>query len=259
MLDRAIICGNVRKGELQAAASMLTRFMDDAVRQPISARCYIERLSKRIAQNQCDLCASDLVLDQHLVVEVARLQNAFLAQHGMEVGARAKLLIDGHGDLRAEHVFLGSKSDSPSVIDCLEFDSELRWLDPAEEMAFLAVECRSLGGAAAARTLLSRYRATTVRPPSHELIDFYASQSAMTRAKLAAWHLRDPAFARRAAAWRARAQSYVLMAVRYIRRANRKSQPGPRSSGSGLRFDRPVLQQRRDRLAGQHAPNGFAE
>jgi aminoglycoside phosphotransferase family enzyme len=259
MLDRAIVERTVRKGDLHAVAAMLIHFFAGAARQPISGPAYIEHLSKRIAQNQRDLSASDLALDKHLVAEVAGLQNAFLVRHGMQVGARGEQLIDGHGDLRAEHVYLGSESDAPGVIDCLEFDSRLRWLDPAEEMAFLAVECRLLGGGAAARTLLSCYRAGTARPASSELIDFYASQSAMTRAKLAAWHLRDPAFAQHAVSWRARAQSYLLMAARYIRRASRKSQPDLSRSGSALGFGGPLLQQGRDRLPGQHAPDGFAE
>ena len=78
------------------------------------------------------------------------------------------------------------------MIDCLEFDSDLRWVDPAEEIAFLALECRKLGAGAVARALVAHYRASTLTPPDAALMDFYTSQSAMTRAKLAAWHVRDP-------------------------------------------------------------------
>jgi len=134
-------------------------------------------------------------------------------------------LIDGHGDLRPEHVYLGSETQRPCVIDCLEFDPQLRWLDPGEEMAFLAMECRMLGARALSRALLARYRSATLTPPDSSLMDFYTSQSALTRAKLAAWHLHDPEFARHAAAWRARVQRYLLMAARSISRANHHREP----------------------------------
>jgi aminoglycoside phosphotransferase family enzyme len=153
------------------------------------------------------------------------MQLAFLTEHEASIGARAEYLIDGHGDLRPEHVYLGSDSEGPCVIDCLEFDAALRWLDPAEEMTFLALECRMLGARTLSAALLARYRAASLAPPDDPLMDFYTSQSALTRAKLAAWHLRDPEIARRAPAWRARAQRYLLMAARYVLRANRHREP----------------------------------
>ena len=221
MLDRAIADGSVRKADLVSLACMLTRFFDGAVRQPLDVSQYAARLEERVLQNRHDLSAGDLGLDRARVQRVTALQLQFLSSHHDLLGPRAACLIDGHGDLRPEHLYLGSGSEAPCVIDCLEFDSQLRWLDPAEEMAFLALECRKLGASAAARTLVSHYRSLTLAPPSEGLIDFYMSYSALTRAKLAAWHVRDPQFAPRAAAWRGRALSYLADSVRLITRALR--------------------------------------
>ena len=244
MLDRAIIEHRVRKHDLQALVLRLSRFFAAAVRQPMSASRYIEHLSARTAQNQRDLCSPDLGLNHRLVTRITGMQFAFLAAHESSIGARAQHLIDGHGDLRPEHVYLGSDSDEPCVIDCLEFDAGLRWLDPAEEVAFLALECRMLGGRALSRALLSQYRAATLTPPDVAIMDFYMSQGALTRAKLAAWHLRDPEIARHAPAWRARAQRYLLAAARYVRRANRHAEPqsdsalsGPATAGDVIRIN----------------------
>lgn len=187
MLDRAIADGSVCKSDLTAVASMLIRFFDGAMRQPLEAGRY-------------------------------------LSKNRELVGTRSAALIEGHGDLRPEHIYLGSASDAPCVIDCLEFDSKLRWLDPAEEMAFLALECDKLGASEVARTLVSEYRWATLLPPAPTLIDFYMSQGALTRAKLAAWHVRDPEFAPRAAEWRARALSYLAEGARKIAQALRMSQ-----------------------------------
>jgi aminoglycoside phosphotransferase family enzyme len=51
-------------------------------------------------------------------------------------------LIDRHGDLRPEHVWLG---DSVRIIDCLEFNDRLRMVDPLDEIAFLDFEREHLG------------------------------------------------------------------------------------------------------------------
>src|SRR5581483_6302626 len=221
MLDRAIADGSVRKAGLISLASMLTHFFDSAVRQPLNADQYVARLEERVLQNRHDLSAADLGLDRIRIQRVTALQLDFLSSHRDLLGTRAACLIDGHGDLRPEHLYLGTGSEAPCVIDCLEFDSRLRWLDPAEEMAFLALECRKLGATGAARTLVSHYRSLTLAPPPEVLMDFYMSQSALTRAKLAAWHVRDPQFVVRAATWRGRALSYLADGARLITRALR--------------------------------------
>jgi aminoglycoside phosphotransferase family enzyme len=221
MLDRAIAERTLRKQDVQSLVSMLTGFFDGAVRQQLSEPRYVERLLERTDRNRRDLCAPELGLDARCISRIIEMQMAFLEERKALVRPRAAHLIDGHGDLRPEHIYLGSASDSPSVIDCLEFDSELRWVDPAEEIAFLALECRKLGAGPLAHALVAQYRASTLTPPSAALMDFYTSQSAMTRAKLAAWHVRDPELARDAALWRTRASRYLSIAARYIRRASR--------------------------------------
>ena len=259
MLDSAIAGRVLRKSDVQAVASMLTRFFDRAVRQQLSGSRYIRRMLERTVQNQQDLCAPDLGLDARRISRIVEMQLAFLEQQQVLVGARAAHLIDGHGDLRPEHVYLGSSSDAPCVIDCLEFDSDLRWVDPAEEVAFLALECRKLGAGAVARALVSHYEASTLTPPSAAVMDFYSSQSAMTRAKLAAWHVRDPALRKDTELWRARARSYLRIAALYIRRANCPPGSGANSPDSITGVDRPVLEPRRKWLSGQHAPDRLAE
>jgi uncharacterized protein len=244
---------------VHAVTSMLTRFFDGAVRQTLSEPRQVERMLERTVLNQRDLCAPELGLDARRISRIIEMQLGFLEQRKTLVGARAAHLIDGHGDLRPEHIYLGSGSDSPCVIDCLEFEPDLRWVDPAEEIAFLALECRKLGAAAVARALVAHYRASTLTPPCAALMDFYTSQSAMTRAKLAAWHVRDPELARDAESWRARASSYLGIAARHIRRANRPPRSGVDGPESAAGLDGPLLEQRRKWLSRQDTPDRLAE
>ena len=68
--------------------------------------------------------------------------------------AQAGRIIEAHGDLRPEHICLEAE---PQIIDCLEFSRELRILDPADELAFLALECERLGAPAFAATIFETY------------------------------------------------------------------------------------------------------
>jgi uncharacterized protein len=256
MLDRAVVEHRVRAVELTALSACLARFFESATRRPMSASRYIARLRALAETNRLELCASELRLDARRVKAVCAAQLAFISAHAVELGERGALLVDGHGDLRPEHLYLGSAEDAPCAIDCLEFNNDLRRLDPAEELAFLALECRRISASRVGRILLSRFRAASRKPPSQALLYFYMSQRSMTRAKLTAWHLRDPQFVRRAAVWRALAHSYVADAAEYVRRAEHETQ---RADCSTIELDGPAIQQGNKRLSGDHAPHGLAE
>jgi predicted kinase len=91
-------------------------------------------------------------------------------------------VIDGHGDLRPEHVCL---LDPPAVFDCIEFNGALRQVDVLDELCFLAMECDALdAGAVGERILKTCLERSQDRPPA-ELTAFYKSYRACVRAKVA--------------------------------------------------------------------------
>jgi aminoglycoside phosphotransferase family enzyme len=103
---------------------------------------------------------------------------------------RARKLVDGHGDLRPEHVFIG---DPVRIIDCLEFNSKLRAVDPLDEIAFLCIECDRLGASWASDYLRRRILQTrTGGAGSDALFCFYRCYRATLRARLALAHLLEP-------------------------------------------------------------------
>ena len=253
MLDRVIAQGTVRARDLEALVAALAAFFRSARRRPMTSRVYLGRVRARIQQNARELRAADLRLNRRRVDAVVRVQREFLARAADAVAARASALVEGHGDLRPEHVCLESP---PCVIDGLEFDPDLRRLDPAEEMAFLALECARLGAPGLAEDLLQRYRAGLPDRVPAALIHFYMSRLAATRAQIAAWHVRDPQFPRRRP-WIARAHSYLADALRYGRLALREIEARRPASIVGL--EGPALQQRGERLARKHATQCEAE
>ena len=122
-------------------------------------------------------------------------------------------IVEGHGDLRPEHIYLNG---TPRIIDCLEFRSDLRIIDPVSEIAYLALECRRLGDGRVEKPLLRRYRQRTGDDPPRELFHFYAALNALIRARIAIQHLSEPG-ARAPAEWVNRAAEYLNIAAEECR------------------------------------------
>ncbi len=218
-LDRLLAQRAVRGRDLERLLRRLAAFFKRAEQRPLSDPAYRARLRRQIVHNAHELGAADLALNSRQVAQLARSQLRFLAEHAGVFTGRGARLVDGHGDLRPEHVFLGACASGACVIDCLEFDRDLRRLDPAEEIAFLALECARLSAPRLAARLLAGYRSLTGDPVPRALSEFYMSRRAAVRAQISAWHLRDEAFAAERRLWRARARSYLSDALRLSRRA----------------------------------------
>lgn len=211
MLDRVLACRALRDQDLDAVARMLARFYRRrAARLPFQGRDYLKRLRDRTTENARELRAPDLELDRRRVDAVIEAQRRVLQRAGPLLAARGARVLEGHGDLRPEHVSLGPPA---CAIDCLEFDRDLRTFDPAEELAFLALECARLGAPETGEALLRRCCAALGDPVHPAVLRFYMGQRALVRAKIAAWHLRDPQFTDRRT-WIARAHSYLDDALR---------------------------------------------
>ena len=99
---------------------------------------------------------------------------------------RRRRIVDGHGDLRPEHIWLDHQV---RIIDCLEFNPRLRAVDPFDEIAFLDLECERLGAAWAGRYIRARVERGLREDLPLELYHFYRSYRATLRARLAIAHL----------------------------------------------------------------------
>ena len=96
----------------------------------------------------------------------------------------------------------------PVIIDCLEFNRDLRILDSASELTFLALECERMGAIEIGQLILKKYAEETGDWPSSGLLAFYKSYHACVRAKIAIWHLKDAGIHDRAN-WIAKANRYL--------------------------------------------------
>lgn len=250
MLDRALATGTVTDVQFDRVVRRLAKFFRGARCHPIDGKSYVRRLRRQIAANRRELQRFGARLQQRLVDQVASAQLECLARLRAALAERGAHVVDGHGDLKPEHVCLGPPL---CVIDRLEFDPELRRLDPFEELAFLALELERIGHQDLAAQLLRRSALLCRDHVAGAVIHFYMSHRAATRAMLAAWHLDDPQFPD-ARPWIARAHSYLRDALRHARRALR------RASQAQLQIrGRPAVKQGRKRRAVGNAPHGLAD
>lgn len=207
-LERLLAAKRLNDEQLQALTQTLARFYAAAARASWDGRGYRRALTAEIERTAVDLAAPVLTLDggQVRAIAAALLQRLAAMTGGFHARVTAGRVVDAHGDLRPEHIFF---TPEPQIIDCLEFSAELRLLDSAAEVAFLALECERLGHGKVAARIVDLYRERGDDDIDAELLAFYRSLRAFVRAKLAAWHLREELDAATAAHWRTRAQWYL--------------------------------------------------
>ena len=114
-----------------------------------------------------------------------RLSDRFLAGRAELLSARmsAGRIVDGHGDLLADDIFC--LDDGPRILDCLEFDDRLRWLDGLDDAAFLAMDLERLGQPGLADQFTRWYLEFSGDPAPAALRHHYVAYRAFVRAKVA--------------------------------------------------------------------------
>lgn len=207
MLDARIRRAAIERADVHGAALALAKFYAEGPPSGLSAAAYLEHLGEGVRSDRRELCRPEFGLATEQMNAIAGVQLAFLERRAelFEARVRDGRIVEGHGDLRPEHICLVPE---PAIIDCLEFSRELRLVDPADELAFLALECERLGNAAVGRWFLEVYSEVSGDAPPEPLLRFHRTYRALRRATIAAWHLQDPSV-RDHARWRKRAQWYL--------------------------------------------------
>jgi aminoglycoside phosphotransferase family enzyme len=218
MLDHAILHHHLDDADLLRLAKRLAGFYLGLPPEPVACESYRDKFRRQIAANQQELRNEEFELAERRVNGITGAQLAALDHIGslLDQRVQAGRIVEAHGDLRPEHVYLGK---SIAIIDCLEFSRELRVVDSADELGFLALECERLGAPPAGVTILKHYSLLAADSPPVGLLHFYQSCRAATRALIAARHLLDEKF-RHSPHWQDRAGEYLDLAERHISQAS---------------------------------------
>jgi aminoglycoside phosphotransferase family enzyme len=216
MLDRRIAARAVPLPAVDEVARRLTAFYRSARPVRITADDYVRRLTDEVEFDRSILAEPARRLP---AARVNRLSDAVLRlidRAGPLLATRvgARRIVDGHGDLRPEHICLGPPV---AIIDRLEFNSALREIDPVDELAFLGFECGRLGAPSVGRRFLSVYRRETRDPFPPGLVRLYVGSRALLRARLAIEHTGDHR-ALTGEHWVSRARAYLRLAEHAVLR-----------------------------------------
>jgi aminoglycoside phosphotransferase family enzyme len=192
MLDVALAQGTATREDVERAADLLAGFFRAAPAERIADALYLGRFAHDLALDRALLCDPAFALADAAPGDLLDRLGAWLEteREALLTRLHGGHVIEGHGDLRPEHIFLGPP---PAVIDALEFDRTLRMLDPAEEIAFLALECDRLGAAWAGAIVRDRCATARGAAASARVSAFYLAFRACLRARLCVGHLQDAA------------------------------------------------------------------
>ena len=210
MLDHVIEHGTVSEADVVGFAEKLAAFYRAAppVSQSIEQVC--QRFAAEHERNAVLLSDVQFELDHVMTKAALECMTKALSTARPLLNSRveAGAFLEGHGDLRPEHVCLIAP---PVVIDCLEFNRDMRLVDPFDDIAFLDLECERLGAPWVGRKVLNICRRELSSQLPDGLFDFYRSARALLRARLALAHLIEPD-PRTPAKWEPRARAYVKIA-----------------------------------------------
>jgi aminoglycoside phosphotransferase family enzyme len=212
MLDRLIARGGPGAAEIDALGDVLAAFYRSVAALQVPGSEHLAYFAQQQALNRDLLPRPAFALDG-VGKAVARLDRA-LEHAAPLLRARAErgCIVDGHGDLRPEHVCM---LERPVVIDALEFDPALRRSDPLDEIAFLGMECAAAGAAWIGPRLADRCLPELDHGARPALWPLYTAYRALLRARLAVAHLLEPQV-REPQRWRPLAQRYVDLALQAL-------------------------------------------
>lgn len=168
--------------EAQSLGQTLARF--HAACPPARGEHGAERTRSEIDRNLEELLRQPQTpQDRRAARALAGFMHAFIDRNtaGLNERAAGGRVREGHGDLRAEHVVL---SPTLLVVDCVEFDAELRTLDVADDLAFLLMDLARLGADRTARSVVDSYRRAGGDCGPDGLLWFFAVHRTLVRAKV---------------------------------------------------------------------------
>jgi aminoglycoside phosphotransferase family enzyme len=212
LLGARIRGGTARPSDIAGLGEMLARFYGGAPRIVLTAAEHLQWWTQAIARAEVSLRDFASALPERTVTAVLSGLRRFLADDQALLADRATAgrIVDGHGDLRPEHVFIGPPL---MLLDRLEFDARLRWADPFDEAMFLGLECERLGAPWVGPQLVASLEARLDDEPPPALLAFYRRHRACMRASLSIEHLRD-ARPRTPERWPRQAADYLDLALR---------------------------------------------
>lgn len=194
-LDRCLQDGRLGPADMRLLAETIARFHDSLPPRKDSDSAYEVDRATRPARNNfvhLDPAAFDDPGQQRLaVIEAWTLQQAEALAAGFARRARAGAVRECHGDLHLENLLLQQGRFIP--FDAIEFNPNLRWIDVANDIAFLAMDLMARARGDFAYGVLCGWLEATGDYDSLTVLRFYLVYRSMVRAVVTAIRRRQGA------------------------------------------------------------------
>ena len=189
LLDQAIPAETVTAQHISELAETLAKFYRQTEIVAMDKADAIANIRSLLDRNEQSLRNPDFGLSPTFVEPILTTVRGLLNDNQDLIIDRVEQgwIRDCHGDLRPEHVHLGPPV---RLIDRLEFNDDLRWHDPFEEIVDLGLECERLGAQWIYPRLVAELTRRLEVDISKRLLAFYAGLHGCVRARLAIEHIR---------------------------------------------------------------------
>lgn len=202
--------GELGTDQLEAVSVLLSRFHEkESLGRPApwNPEQWFARTARPVRESLTAIAQSKLIEPPRIEM-IGSLVEERLAVLRPRFEARrlAGRAVDAHGDLHLDHLWFDADAEGPLLIDCIEFNADLRRIDQASEVAFLAMDLRYRDRNDLAEWFLASYAMQSDDYDLFPVVDFFASYRALVRAKVAALAAADSNIAE---SQRARARTSV--------------------------------------------------
>jgi aminoglycoside phosphotransferase family enzyme len=216
-LDRYLQDGRMGPDDVRALAAGIARFHRSLPpRRIIDSGYEVERAAKPARNNFRHLDPAmfgDGSLQQLAVIEAWTLQQAAALKPVFEERLRNGFIRECHGDLHLENLLVQDGEFVP--FDAIEFNHELRWIDTANDIAFLVMDLMPRGRGDLAYSLLNAWLEDTGDYDSLAVMRFYLVYRSMVRAVVTSIRQAQPS-GRRDNSFRINAPAYVDLAATLV-------------------------------------------
>lgn len=192
-LDRRLTAGLVTPDDLRQLASLLAAFHKQCpVQTDLQPQLAAARASAPALNNFSHIKGSHISVESRgkiNAIESWTRQQALALEQVFEQRAAEGFVRECHGDLHLANLFEWNGCIYP--YDCLEFNAELRWIDPISDIAFLVMDLMARGRTDLAYLFLNSWLEESGDYQGLALLRFYLVYRSMVRLKVASIQTRN--------------------------------------------------------------------
>ncbi len=191
LLSHLLALDKVQEEDIRALAKHVFDFHQRAQKRPEFGKVHVMKFNtdENFQQTE-EFIGVTLSKDEYEFIRDKTEEFYLKHGHVLEERAQKGLVVDGHGDIRLEHVaFL---DDGVCVFDCIEFNDRFRCADVVNDMCFFSMELDFLGKTDLSRVYEEEYKNLSEDPTFDIVLPFFKSYRAYVRGKVYSFMLKDP-------------------------------------------------------------------